>query len=312
MFLEHVGDAHLVDAGSGRGVESCGRGHHHRFTLVVEVFQTPPTELFRIVHRQLGHRVESSHRYGRVHARYAVESVDETFATLHILVVHITIILLGSIERCFGHDLSDEGRGEARLTEFHHGLAHALVLGDERADAYATLRITFRYGVDEYHILLDAFKVAGRDVGRTGVDVFAVDLIGKQVEVVFLHQVAYLVHLPAGVEIARRVVGVAYHNGPRVLVDEFLKLLHLGQRKALVDGGGDGADARAGTDGKGHIVGVSRFGNDDFVSRVQAAHEGEKHRLTTSRRDDDVVGRDVDVVLLVVAHQLLAVACIAL
>ena len=82
MFLEHVGDAHLVDAGSGRGVESCGRGHHHRFALVVEVFQTPPAELFRIVHRQLGHRVESSHRYGRVHARYAVESVDETFATL--------------------------------------------------------------------------------------------------------------------------------------------------------------------------------------------------------------------------------------
>ena len=71
--------------------------------------------------------------------------------------------------------------------------------------------------------------MACADVGRAGVDVFAVDLIREKIQVVLFHQVAYLVHLPAGVQIACRIVGVAYHYGARMLVDKLLELLHLRQ-----------------------------------------------------------------------------------
>ena len=154
--------------------------------------------------------------------------------------------------------------------------------------------------------------MAGRDVGRTRVDVLTIDLVGEEIEVVLLHDVAYLVHLAAGVEVARGVVGVTYQDGLGAFVDELLELLHLGQRETFLNGGCHGADDRPCRDGKGHVVGVCGFGHDDFVSRVQTAQEGEEHGFGTSGGDDDIVGREVDVVLLVVAHQLLAVALVAL
>ena len=132
--------------------------------------------------------------------------------------------------------------------------------------------------------------MASRDIGRACVDIFAIHLIAEQIEVVFLHEVANLVHLTASVEVAGWVVGVANHDGTSALVDELLEFRN----------------------GKSHIVGVSGFGDDDFITRVQTTHESEKHRFASSRGDNDVVGRYVDVVFLVVAHQFLAIAQITL
>ena len=154
--------------------------------------------------------------------------------------------------------------------------------------------------------------MAGGDIGRPRVDVFAVHLIGEEVQVVFLHQVAYLLHLAPRIEIARRVVRVADHDGACAVVDEFLEFLHLRQREALLNGGGYRADFRSSRDGEGHVVGVSRFGHDDFIARIEARQEGEEHRLGTARGDDDVIGRHVDVVLGIVPHQFLPVAEVAL
>ena len=58
--------------------------------------------------------------------------------------------------------------------------------------------------------------------------------------------------------------------------------------------------------------GVSWFGHDDCIARVETRHESEEHGLRAARRDDDVVGRHVDVVLRIVAHELLPVRQIAL
>ena len=66
------------------------------------------------------------------------------------------------------------------------------------------------------------------------------------------------------------------------------------------------ADHGARRNGEGHVVGVGRFGNDDFVARVQARHEGEEHGLGAARGDDDLLGRKLDLVLLVVGRQLFA------
>ena len=109
VLLQHVGDTHLVAAGTGGGIEALGRSHHHGLTLVAELFETPAAELLAVVDRELGHSVEGAHRDGRIDAGDAVEAVDETLAALHILVVDIAVILLGSIERRLGHNLSDKG-----------------------------------------------------------------------------------------------------------------------------------------------------------------------------------------------------------
>ena len=92
-----------------------------------------------------------------------------------------------------------------------------------------------------------------------------------------------------------------------MLVDEFLKLLHLRQRESLLNGSGYGAYLCTSRYGERHIVGVGRFGDDDFVARVEARHECEEHGFGASRRDDDVVGGDVDVKPLVVSCEFLTI-----
>ena len=154
--------------------------------------------------------------------------------------------------------------------------------------------------------------MAGADVRAARVDELAIDLVAEQIEVVLLHEVAYLVHFAACIEVARGVVRVADEDGSRLFVDEFLELLDLGQREAFVDGGRDGADDGACRDGERHVVGVGGLRHDDFVAGVQAGQEREEHGLAAAAGDDDVVGREVDVVLLVVADQLFAIAQIAL
>ena len=144
------------------------------------------------------------------------------------------------------------------------------------------------------------------NVRRRGVDVFAIDLVGEQVEVVFLNQVTDLVHLLARIEIARRVVRVANHDAFGLRTNEFLELLDARKGKTLLDGTRDGADDGTRTDGERHVVGVGRFGNYDFVTGVEASHEREENRFAASRGDDDVIRRHVDVVFRIVADQLLA------
>ena len=97
-----------------------------------------------------------------------------------------------------------------------------------------------------------------------------------------------------------------------MLVDEFLELLHLRQRKALLYRSGYGADARACRNGKGHVVGISRLGHDDFISGIEARHEGEEHRLRAAGCDDDVVGRKADIVFRIIVREFLAIGTEAL
>ena len=153
--------------------------------------------------------------------------------------------------------------------------------------------------------------MAGRDIGRARVDEFAVNLVREEEQIVLLHQIADLIHLLAGVEIPRRVVGVADQDAARAFVDELLELLDGRQRESLLDRREHGADHGARRDGEGHVVGVGGLRNDDLVARIQARHEGEQHGLRAARGDDDVVGVQANLVLLVVARELLAQGAVA-
>ena len=260
----------------------------------------------------MGNGIERSHGDGRIDARDAVQAVNQTLTALHIFVVHLAQILLGCLQRRFGHNLSDKGRGESCLTEFHHGLPHFCVLRDECTDTDTALRVALRHGVNQDDVLLDTLQVAGADVWRTRIDVFAIHLVREQIQVVLLYQIANLVHLAACVQIARRVVRVANHDGACAVVDELLKLLYLRQRETLLDGRCNGANLCSCRDSKRHVVGVGRLRHDDFVARIEARQECKQHRLRTSRGDDDIVSRHINIIFRVVADEFLAIAQIAL
>ena len=154
--------------------------------------------------------------------------------------------------------------------------------------------------------------MAGADIGTSCIDKFTIDLVGEEIQVVFLHQITYLVHLTARVEVARGIVGIADEDSACTLVDELFELLHLRQREAFFYSGGDGTNDCSCRDGKCHIVGIGRFGHDNLVARIQTGQKGEEHSLRTAAGDDDVIGREVDMVLLIILHQLGPVAQIAL
>ena len=135
FFFQDVGNTHLVISCARRCVKACRWSHHHRFTFVTKLFQTPAAELLAVVYGQLGHGVKGAHGYGRIYAWYAIEPVDKAFTTLYILFVHTTIIVVGCIERCFGHDLSQQWRRQTCLTKLHHSSLHLGIFRDERAHA---------------------------------------------------------------------------------------------------------------------------------------------------------------------------------
>ena len=98
FFLQHVGNTHLIDASTRRGVETSGRSHHHSFTFVGELFQTPTAKFFCIVNGELCYGIESSHGDGRIDTRNAVESVNQTLTSFDIFVIDIAVVLFRSIE----------------------------------------------------------------------------------------------------------------------------------------------------------------------------------------------------------------------
>ena len=200
--------------------------------------------------------------------------------------------------------MSEERRTKARLTELHHRFAHGFVLRDERTDTDTALAIALRDAVHEDDVLLDSLEMAGRDIRRLGVDELAVYLIRDEVEVVFLHEVTNLTHLLLGVQVARRVIGVADKNRPCLRRDLLLKLLHRWQFKAVLDIGLHGLHHRACRDSERHVVGVRRVGHDDFIARVEATHIREHDGLRTTGSDDDLVRREVDTVFGIVTHHL--------
>ena len=271
--LEHIGHAHLVLAQTGGGVETAGGGHHHGLTLVVELLEAPAAKVVDIGDGQLGHGIEGTHGHGTIDAGNLVESLHQAVAAGDVLVIDGLVVTHGSVERRLGNDLADEGRAQAGLGELHGGVAHFHVAGDEGADADAALAVALAHAVNHDDVVLDALEVHGAGVGLVAVDELAVHLVGKQEQVVLLDQVAQFGEFLVAVEGAGGVVGVADHDGLGVGGDGLLELLDGRQCEAALDVAGDGLDLSAAEFGEGVVVGVVRFGDDDFVVGVEADGE---------------------------------------
>ena len=174
FLLQDVGDAHLILSGAGGGVETGGGSHHDGFSLIVKLVQTPGAEFLRIVNGQFCHGVECAHGNRGIDAGDAVQSVDETLASFDIFVIDLPSILFSFIERSLCHELSQEWGTEARLTEFHDRFANFRILGDERTDANAAFTVALGDRVNQDDVLVDAFKVAGGNIGGARVDELAI------------------------------------------------------------------------------------------------------------------------------------------
>ena len=273
----------------GIGVETRSGSHHDGRSLVYKVRKTPFAELLHIVYRQFHHDVESTRRSRSKDTRDLVQLVDEEISSSEVLVVHLLHVFFRCRERCFGYHLSEQRRTQTRLAELHHRLTNGFVLGDERTDTNTTLTIPFGHAVHQHHVLLYSLQMAGRDIRRLGVDKLTIDLIGDQIEVVFLHQIAYLPHLLFGIEIARRVIGVTDEDSSGLRRDLFLKLLYRRQLKAVLDVRLHGFDHSSAGDSKRHIVRVTRVGHNDLIARIQTTHVRKHDRFRASGSDDDLV-----------------------
>ena len=85
-------------------------------------------------------------------------------------------------------------------------------------------------------MFFDSFQVASRYVWRAGIDEFTINLVGEKVQIVFLYQVTYAVHLIACVKVAGRVIRVAYKDTPGAFIYKLLEAFHWWQCKRVING----------------------------------------------------------------------------
>ena len=111
-----------------------------------------------------------------------------------------------------------------------------------------------------------------------------------------------------GVEITRWVVGVADHDGTGARRDDLFELLDGRQGKARLDVAGNRDNLGVAQLGESVIVGIIRLRNDDFVARVEAHGEGHLKGFAAACSDDDLVGRHVDAMAVIVVAQRATVA----
>ena len=263
-------------------------------------------EILRIFDGEGGSRIESALRHGSIHTRDGVEPRDDEVAAGQILVVALLRVFFRALDGRVGDDLSQQGRAQAGLGEFHHGIAHVLVPGDDVADADAALGVPLGHGINDDHVLFDAFQVHGGDIRLVRIAELAIDLVGEEVQIVFLNDVAESVELFLRIEIARGVVRVADEDGPGLGGDDLLERLDVRKGEVVLDAGGDGEHVETGLCGEGQVVRVAGFHHDDLVARVHAGHEGHQQGFGAAGGDEHVFGRDLDSETAVVSYKFLA------
>ena len=154
--------------------------------------------------------------------------------------------------------------------------------------------------------------MTGRNIRRTCIDKFTIYFIGEEEQVVLLHQIPNLVHLPASVQIPCRIIRVTNQDTLGAFINQLLKLLYLRQRETFVDGSRHRTDNRSCRNRKRHVVGIRRFRHDNLIPRIQTAHKRKQHSFRPSGSNDNVIGIQVNVVLFIISHQTLSVSSISL
>ena len=292
----------------GVAVETRGGGQHDGGTVVAEVRQQPLAELVAVVDRQLADGVEGTLGVRAEAAGDLVDALDDDVAAAHILLHDVVKVLLRRVNGGLSEDLAERRWRQTGLGQTHHGAEELAVARDDASHTGTAGAVALRHRVEQHDIVLAARQVEHREVLLAVVAELAVHLVGKEVQVVLLAECADSIEVFLAVQVARRVVGVAYHDGTRVGRDVFLKVVHQRQGETALDVAPHGDDLGVAELGEGVVVGVIGLGDDDLVAGVEAAGESHLQSLAAAGGHQYALGRDVDAVLLVVLAQLLAVA----
>ena len=311
LDAEAVGDTCLMTAFLGVGIETCGRSHHKGLVVVVEVGEEPLAELVAIIDRQFHNGVESTLGIGAEASGNLVDALDNDVAASNILFAHGIEIVLRGIDSGLAENLTKRGRRKTGLCQTHGDAVNLFVLGDHATDTGTAGAVALGHGVEQHNVLLKAFELHDAEMLLSVVAELAIDLVGKEEEVVLLHYLGNLHQFLFGVEIAGGVVGVANHDGAGARSDGFLKVLDRRQSETGLDVAGDSLDGSVAQFGESVIVGVVGFGNEDFVARVEADGEGKLQGLAAAGGHDNLLGSDMDVVFGIVFDKFLAIGQIA-
>ena len=123
-----------------------------------------------------------------------------------------------------------------------------------------------------------------------------------------LDHLANLIHFFGSIKSAGRVVRIADQDSFCVLIDQLFKFLYFRQSKAIIYRGTNRTHLCTGCDSKRFIVGVSRLRRYNFIAWVKTNHKCKLHSLRSTRSNDDIISRQVDVVSFVIVNQTLTIA----
>lgn len=187
-----IGDAGLMTATFGIYIESCSRSQHYRGIVIVEVGEQPLTELVAVVDRKIDNGVECAFGHGAEATGNLVDAFDNDITTGNILVVDSIEILLWGIDGCFAEELTERRGRQASLGQSHSYGIDLTVAGYHATHACTACTIAFRDGIEKDDVAFQSFELHDAEMFVTIVAEFAVYLVGKKEEVVFLHQSCHL------------------------------------------------------------------------------------------------------------------------
>ena len=288
LLLEDIGDADLVAALAGRGIEGLSGGEHDGVAAIFKLLQQPELEFLRVVDRQRGHQVKRAARALADNAGDLVQLAHDGIPAALVFLPYLLEILRpdGVERRC--RDLVERRDRKPRLTVFE-GVGHKLpVAADETADARAAGGKALGDGIDEDQVFLSVVKLAERMHRLAVVGKLAVDLVGHEIQIVRHGHVEQHFHLRLRETRAGGVAGIGDHDGLRLRRDAGLDARTVGVEIALLRLRVQGVDDASGGRDERVVIRVERLGDNDLVAVVQQTVCRDLQCFAAAGGDEDV------------------------
>ena len=154
--------------------------------------------------------------------------------------------------------------------------------------------------------------MTSRDIRRTCINEFTVNLIREQEQIVLLYQITNLIHFSSRIQITGRVIRITYQNTFGPFVYQLFKLLNLRKGETFFDCSRYGTNNCSCRNSKRHIIGIRRFWYNDFITRIQTAQKSKQYSFRTSCCNNDIIRIQMNGIFLIIPNELFPITTIAL
>ena len=144
-----------------------------------------------------------------------------------------------------------------------------------------------------------------RDIRSPRITEFTIYLIREQEQIIFLYDITNLIHFLLCVQITGRIIRVTDQDRFGTRSDQLLKPFHRRKSKAFIDSRRNCFDHSSTGNGKRHIVCIRRFGNNNFIPRIQTSHKRKEYSFRASGSDDYIFNIDIDIEFRIIFNQFL-------